>query len=73
VLAAVVTFPFTSSASSLYHNCVKVDGGFERTEAAPLLVHSTVHAFPLWVSTPPSNGLAAVPFFGWSGEWRPTG
>jgi hypothetical protein len=31
-------------------------------EVAPSPVHSLVRAFPLRVSAPPSNGLAAVPF-----------
>jgi hypothetical protein len=33
-------------------------------EMAPSPVHLPVRAFPLRVSTPPSNGLAAVPFSG---------
>jgi hypothetical protein len=31
-------------------------------EVATSPVHSSVRAFPLRVSAPPSNGLAAVPF-----------
>jgi hypothetical protein len=67
---AALLFPFSSSASSLYHTCVRADGAFEWTEVASLLVHSPV---PLAGERAAVERVGRGALSGWSGEWRPAG